>query len=175
MAFWPSADLPAVAARVSAVESSSLDSVLRAATVEEVPIHTWHPVTITVAGGEVFLPLLTAPWPLRVVAISMTHLGGDLALDTGNYWSFRPKRLRATLSGSPAVVTTDDTDLLTSDGGSWRCRTARKEFESFTIDGHFDRDLILWARDVLVLRVAPGGTPTDLSSLSITTRVEPVS
>lgn len=140
------------------------------ATVEDVVVTRGYTTTIA-AGSTPVIPILVAPFPLRIMGISGVNFGGALTLDGSNYWSFRPRRYRVTTDYS-----TDYVDVIGSAGTNFVINTSKLQGEPWAFEPkatYDDTYRLFRTGDVLAIRIASSGSPTSLSELLFTVRYEP--
>lgn len=163
-----SADLvPILAGDVTGTLRSNRVSAATSPTVEELFIT--RPYDGTIAATTIF-PVFVAPFPLRVLQIGVANFGGALTMDGSNNWSWRPRRYRVTSN-----FATDFVELISSAGTNFQRQLSALQGEAFWMDeAVFDTTVKFRANDVMAIRVAANGAPTNLSQFVVTVRVEPV-
>lgn len=140
--------------------------------VEEQMVSRAYDGTIT-PGQTVILPIMVAPFPLRVMSAVGVNFGGALTLDANNRWSLRTRRYRVLTDFNTDFV---DTMAATPTGGTFVLDVSKVRGEPFPFFGPVwdDNNRVFGTHDVLALSISATGSPSPLSQLVVTYRIEPL-
>lgn len=145
----------------------------QSASIEDLMASAFYTGTLAAgsAGEKLVFPVFVAPFPCRVTGMAFANFGGALTLTVSNFWSFRPRRYRVSSSFS-----TNFDDMLSSSGTNLTLQANLLQGEVTMFNG------VTWSTalnemrtgDVLAVRMATSGSPSDLSNFLFTARYEPL-